>query len=238
MPLFLSDAHSGIRSELIHRMNYHLFCDENAKMKDLEKVFLTMSMMNSLKISFVNDILLTYNDSTGFEYKYEKLTKNIPPFMYDDDYSKIILENPPPPPPSFSLESKKEKINYIFLINNKIFYNKKEVRISEIITILKEAIINKQVILSLYDLDSNYKKFLEITSQITYIYEDIRNENSKNIFNQELGELNREEFDSIRKLTPMKYFWSYSIPHYRNVYESNPRFFGMKSKSIDSLLPN
>ncbi len=238
-PHFLAETRSNFRREIVARINYHLFCDKNANMKDLEKVFLTMSTFNSLKISFVNDIHLTYNDSIGFTYKYERLTKNIPPFLSDDKYFKTVLENVPPPPPPYNwFESQEESINYVLLIKNKTFYKNKEVDISELKPVLQRAIEDQQIIFSLYDLSSNYKNFLELTSQITNIYYEKRNENSKKLFNKEFAKLNSEELDSIRKSTPMKYFWSYSIPHYRSLHESNPKSFGQNSKPIDSLLPN
>lgn len=236
LPSFFSGHH--------RRHNYFptnmLFIDKNTPMKYIEEMFLTITLVNQLKISLVNNINIKSNDSIGLYYEYETLNKKLPPFQEKDKYFEIVFDFPiPPPPPPYLFppaESDISIIKYIFLIENKVYYNNKIIEKTGLNELIKQSVKQNHIIFSLYDLESNYGSFLQMNSMINSAYIELREENSQRKFDKSLNKLNREELTEIKMGTPMKNIWSYSIPHYKTITKENNSFFGLKVNSIDSLI--
>jgi hypothetical protein len=163
------------------------------------------------------------------------LAKKLPPFqedVYSPTTSKYAI---PPPPPTyfpifdnFNLEPK-----FIFLKNNKIFHNNKNVSAEELNALIRPWIEENKVIFSLYDLESTYGHFLEMTAIIDAAYNQVREAHSKAKFNKSLIALIGDEYDEIKMEIRMYHIWSYSIPHYKGVVEKENSFFGLNVNSVE-----
>ncbi len=209
-----------------------LYIEETTPMKYIEDIFYNLSIINQLKLSFVNNIHLKFNDSLGLYYEYEKLSKKLPAFRSDVFYSTNTTDNPmqpPPPPPYFPMfDNENLESKFILLKNDIIYFNDKIISTLQLKSIIKPWIENNNAIFSLYDLESTYGNFLEMTAIINSIYQEVRENQSKLTFNKTLKELNREEYNEIKLQNPMYHIWSYSVPHYNSVIEQENSFFGLK----------
>ncbi|WP_283636876.1 hypothetical protein [Aquaticitalea lipolytica] len=215
-----------------------LFIDKSAKLNDIEKLFFEHQKINFLQIELVIDINLNYSDSLGFHYEYITLNKKLPPFQINKDYVDLVFDYSTPPPPPFSpwFENDNSKLNYILLIENQFYYKNQIIEKEELFSIVKSFIEENQIILSLYDLNSNYGSFIEMNATINSVYMKVREEKSQLKYGKSYVKLTKSESDSIKNATPMKHIWSYSIPHYNSVIKKDKTFFGLKVKLIDSLL--
>lgn len=235
---FLHLERSSIREELIPFYKAILFIDKSSPMKFVEEIFYNLKIANQLKVSLVNNINLNYNDTTGIHYKYESLNKKLPYFKEVDNYNPNTSKwsvRPPPPVPRFNtifshheLESK-----FIILKQNNLHFNDKTITASQLRSNVKPWVENNMAIFSLYDLESTYEKFLEMTAIIDSVYQEVRENQSKLMFNKTLSELNREEYTKIKLQNPLRHIWSYSIPHYNSIVEENNSFWGLKVESIN-----
>lgn len=219
-----------------------LFIDEYTKLNDVEKLFREHQKVNSLKIELINNINLSYLDSLGFYYEYESLSKKLPPIFENDNYSpNKSSEQISPPPPYLSpplFEDDSSNISYFILKDNSFFHNKIRIDDSEFSLQVEKAIIDSNIIISLFDLKSNYKSFLKMNGIINGVYNKKRNDLALKKFNKNFSELDNEQGSEIIIEIMMKHIWSYSLPHYQHLTNKDNYFFGLKVKPIDSLLPD
>ncbi len=235
---FIHSERAALREELIPFYNALVFIDTSTPMKYVEDIFYYLTISNQYKVSLINNININYNDSIGLYYDYSLLNKKLPLYNESDKYgintSKRPIPPPPPPPPYFpffddlNLETK-----FLLLKKDAIYHNDKVIETSGLKTIVKQWVKNKNAIFSLYDLESTYGKFLELTAIINSVYQNERDQLSKTKFNKPLNELSHEEITSIKIEIPMYHVWSYSIPHYNTVIENNKSFFGLNVNAIN-----
>lgn len=238
LPAFICIERASERHELIPFYSTYLLAEKTTPMKYLEDIFFEHKKVNQLKICFINDIQLKYSDSLGLYYKYEKLTKKLPPFREHDDYHINTLENryqSPPPPPLYYSESddKKPNTKLILLKNNRIYYKDSIIETNHLKNLIKPWIEKNNTILNLYDLESNYHNFLEMNAIINSVYQNVRQEKSKIKFNKTLNELNREELTEIKIETPMRHIWDYSIQHFNRIVKKENSFYGLAVTPIE-----
>ncbi len=169
-------------------------------MKYLENIFYNLRIVNQLKVSFVNDVNLKYDDSLGLHYTYN------PPLYHN------LFENDT------------TKVHQIHLKNNAIYHNNQIIKPSELISLITPWIENNHTILSLYDLVSTYEHFLEMHAIINTSYKSVRETHAKFNFNKTLDKLNKEELTAIKLKIMMRHIWSYSIPHYQSIIEKENTF--------------
>ncbi|GAA3600142.1 hypothetical protein Q4Q39_11910 [Flavivirga amylovorans] len=207
-----------------------LFIDKMTPMKYVEDIFYKLSLVNQLKISFVNNIDLKFSDSLGFYYNYQRLNKRISSNFVHSIYSPNSYKTYPPPPPSNHplFNNSHLESNIIFLKKDKIYHNDKIINPSDLKTLIKPWIKNNDVLFSLYDLESTYGTFLKMNAIINSTYEEVREEHSKLKFNKPLKDLAREEINKVKMKIRMHHIWSYSIPHYNAVVKQENSFFGLK----------
>lgn len=225
-----------------NKQYHYLFFDKSSKMKDLEKIFLTMASINELKILFVNNSTLITKDTLALKYENSILGTRISILENHTYFNSINKGNDIIP---MFLESHYSQFfgkinnfpNIITLVKNKFYFNGTEFEKSELSKLLKEDIKNNNHLLSLYDLESDYYHFLKLQIAIRSTYNDFREEKSIIKYNKALNDLKKEQLDSIKAQTPIKHIWSYSIPHYKAVVKDGNYFFGMRVKPLDSILP-
>jgi len=232
IPAFLSDTRPYRSEELIPFNSSYLLIDKETPMKYLEDIFFEHKKVNQLKICLVNNIQLKYNDSLGLYYEYERLTKRLPPFREHDNYQSNTFDgySSPPPPPLYYSESndKSAIIKLILLKNNRIYFKDDIIETNQLKNLIKPWIKENNIILSLYDLESNYSSFLEMNAIIDFAYQEIREEKSKTKFNKSLTDLTREELSHIKIKTPIMHIWDYSIPHFNRIIEKHNTFYGLE----------
>ncbi|WP_298555832.1 hypothetical protein [uncultured Algibacter sp.] len=239
LPAFINNERASERHELIPFYSTYLFADKSTPMKYIEDIFFEHKKINQLKICLINNILLKYNDSLGLYYKYEKLTKRLPPFRENDNYHSNTSANkyqtPPPPPLLYysDLNNEKPNIKLILLKNNTIYFNDTIVETNHLKNLIKPWIEDNNTLLNLYDLESNYFSFLEMNAIINSVYQEVREEKSKIKFNKILSELNREELTEIKIETPIIHIWDYSIPHFNRIVEKGNSFYGLEVTHIE-----
>lgn len=239
LPAFLNDSHHHIYRDQVRPIpSSILLIDKTTPMKHLEKLFLEHKKVNRLKVGLINNINLNYDDSVGLHYNYEVLNKKLPNLFENDRYrpENLKLSLPPLPPPPYYpfFGDLKPMPQFIILKNDIIYHNNKAIISSELKSLAKQWIRNENTIFSLYDLQSTYGKFLEMTTLINSVYQNERNKLSKNKFDKPLNLLNQEEMKIIKLEIPMYHVWSYSIPHYNHILENNNTFFGMKAPRLDN----
>ncbi len=234
LPSFLVSACGG--RHRAYPINY-FYIDNNTPMHYLEEIFSQLKFINHLKIAFVSEMDIKFNNTEGLYYNYQGILKKLPPIREEDiNYknsinSKITL---PPPSPSLStFNNKNLQSKFIYLKKNKIYNQDKIISTSELKKLIKLWVENNNVIFSLYDLESTYGDFLEMTAIINSVYQDVREKTSKEKFNKPLKDLTKEELREIKTKIPMCHVWSYSIPHFNHVVENNDSFFGL---DVDSAL--
>jgi len=237
LPIFLSEHHRDYHSPY---PNSFLLIDKNSKMNDLEKLFYMHQKINQLKVSFINNISIKSNDSIGLYYEYQLIDKKLFPLTDKDNYSNKTLNFPllPPPPPMMStLENENSNISYYILNDNIIYAENKKINHNEFEKLVERSILNDDIIISLYDLESSYESFLKMIATMDAAYQKLRNKRALIKFNKPFNDLNNEEIGEIKMEIQMKHIWDYSIPHYKSIIENNNSFLGLKVKSMDSLFP-
>lgn len=235
---FINTEKSALREELIPFYNALIFIDTSTPMKYVEDIFYYLTISNQYKVSLINNINISYNDSIGLYYDYSLLNKKLPLYNESDKYgintSKRPIPPPPPPPPYFPFfDNQKLEPKFLLLKKDTIYHNNKVIETSGLKTIVKQWVKNKNAIFSLYDLESTYSKFLELTAIINSVYQNERDQLSKTKFIKPLNELSHEEITSIKLEIPMYHVWSYSIPHYNTVIENNKSFFCLNVNAIN-----
>lgn len=242
LAFFLSDSREDKNNHKYNFQKNYFYCDKNATMKDLEKAFIIMSSVNEKPILFVNKSKLQIKDSLAFNYKDEVLRTGLSSFFVKHNYVNSLFKNIKPR----SFESHQQTLfygtindypNVISLIKNEFYFNGIEIQKNELTKLLNEDIENKNHILSIYDLESDYYHFLELQIAIRSAYNSIRERKSLKEYKSPLNDLTKNQLDSIKAETPAKHIWSYSIPHYKAIVKDGYGFFGMKVKPLDSILP-
>jgi len=239
---FLADLHNDKNNfNYIQQKNY-FYCDKDAKMKDLEKIFLAMSSANQRSIAFVSESKFLTKDSLALNYEDSFLGTRISK-LEDHSYFNSIFDNHGEVP--LMLDSHFNQFygkpnnypNVISLVKNKFYFNGVEFKKKDLKKLLRNDIENKNNTLSLYDLESDYYHFLDLQIAIRSTYNSIREKRAIKKYNASLNELTKDQLDSIKTETPVKNIWSYSIPHYKSIVKNGHYFFGMKVKPMNSILP-
>ncbi|WP_203256500.1 hypothetical protein [Hyunsoonleella ulvae] len=239
IPAFLSSQRASLREELTPFFTTVLIIDKTTPLKYVEGIFHELKKVNQLKINFINSFDIKFNEIKGLYYDYEILNTKLPYLMENDFYVPGILKSPhsPPPPPAPFPFFIKENLNpeFVLLKNNSIYYNNKTISSSELERLTIQWVENKNAIFSLYDLESTYESFLEITATIRSVYRNKRNTLSKTKFNKPLDELKLEEIRIINHEIPVHHVWSFSIPHFNSIINEDNSFFGLK---VPVLIPH
>ncbi len=226
--VFVRNCHSSKDYSSI--VNTVLSMDNTTPLNHLEDILYYLSMINYRQIDLVNDISLKFNDTVGLYYDYEVLNRTISHCFVHSSYNTNRGQMPPPPfTPYYPLfEDINLKSKFIHLKKNQLFHQDNVISTSELKTIIKPWIENNNVVFSLYDLESNYGKFLEMTAIINSVYEEVREKASQEQFNKSIESLSKEELREIKTKTPMHHVWSYSIPHFNHVVKRDKSFFDLK----------
>lgn len=223
-------------SESTPFFNMILFIDKNSKMNDIEKMILTMSVMQKNKVSFINDIDLNYSDSIGLNYSFQTIVKKIHPKISTNYFNNIIrYEQPQTYYYKYpKLNIAKENCQFIILSNNNLFYNNKPITEKELKKIVSNFIDKKETIVTLYDLKSNFYSFIKLLSLIDNSIIKKRNNTALKIYNKEYDELDIENALKIKEMHPEKLIWNYSIPHFNTILKDSSSFYDLKLKPIDT----
>lgn len=181
-----------------------LFCDKNAKMKDVNAIFNELRMLNKRKVFFVNNrkYLTKKNDTIVLSIE------AIPLRLTDFKEEQLLYkgEYPPPPPPVENSSLKKkvqnENHNVFTLIDDEFYFNANKVSKDELVSLIKEN--HKSYLLNFYDDNSNYKSFLELMNAFKIAFYDMRNEESLKKLGKSFNSLNKEEQRKVKQIIPMK----------------------------------
>ncbi|TBN00236.1 hypothetical protein EYD45_14970 [Hyunsoonleella flava] len=239
LPAFLAFERASLGEELIPFHTTVLYMDFTTPMKYAEGIFHELKKVNQLKIQMISDILLKYNNEIGLYYEHEGLTKKLPYFYENEHYVPDILDlpsPPPPPPPYFPDFWNKNVTNKIIILKrDDLYFDEQIITKPQLKELVNKWVKNKNGIFSLYDLESSYGNFLEMTAIINSVYQNERNKLSKIKFNKSLSDLNQDEIVAIKEEIPMYHVWSYSIPHFSAIVKNNDSFFGIKTLVLDSV---
>ncbi|WP_052826036.1 hypothetical protein [Neotamlana nanhaiensis] len=238
IPQFVYNERASSRCELTPFYSATFFIDKTTPMKFVEDMLYQLKAVNLLKVNFVGKINLEYDDSLGFRYSYDILTKKLFPFIENDGYytnSLKKISKVPPPPITLSLsDTIIPKTRIIYLKNNQIIHNNTTITTGHLKNLIKPWIEENDIIISLYDLNSNFNIFFEMNAIINNEYIDFRKSLAKQMFNKSLYELTDEEYFDIKLKHPMTHVWDFSIPHYNHIIRNNNSFFGLKVPLVDS----
>lgn len=237
LPWFLNPGHHNTYPTV------YLFIDKSTPLIFLDQMFDELIKSNSLRIGLINDINLQINDLENIYYDYEILKKSLPAFPLDSEYREKLYHSdfvlgPPPPPSPPNLNIDQSKTDYVFLINNEMFYNKTRINQIQLKDIIEKSIKNNHTIFTLYDLESSYGSFLEMNAIIDNAYKEKREQKSRSTYEKSFTELTKDERREVYLQIPMKHLWSYSIPHYQSILKNRNPIFGDDLKPLDSMLPN
>ncbi|GAB1855282.1 hypothetical protein MHTCC0001_01150 [Flavobacteriaceae bacterium MHTCC 0001] len=238
LPSFLAYEKASLREELTFLYTTVFIIDSSTPIKYVEDIFYQLKKINQLKIILLNNLELEYNKNIGLYYNDIGLNRRLPYFTKNDNYIPKVSKNPimPPPPPSpyFPIFDNKNLLTkFIYLKKDRLYFRNNIISTSELKSLTRQWIKNKNAIFSLYDLESTYGKFLEMNAIINTEYQNERNNLAKTKFNVTLDNLNQEELTSIKLEIPQYHVWSFSIPHYNYIVKQNADFFGLKVPKIE-----
>lgn len=181
-----------------------LFCDKNAKMKDVNVIFNELRTLNQRKVFLVTN--------QKFEFKKRDTIfssiQAVPIYLTDFKEESLLYkgEYPPPPPPVENSSLKKkvqnESYNVFTLIDNEFYFNTNKVGKDKLVNLIKEN--HQNYLLNFYDDDSDYESFLELMNAFRVAFYEMRNEESMKKLGKPLNSLNKEEQRSIKLIIPMK----------------------------------
>lgn len=238
LPAFLITERAASREELAPLFTTILIVDKKTEMKYIEDIFYQLKKINSLKVKLINSVDVGYDNKIGLHYEYLGLLKKLPNLMENDFYipqaSKPFGSPPPPPAPYPFFKNYNLDSEFVLLKNNNIYYNNQIISNIELERLVIKWVRNKNAIFSLYDLESTYDKFLEMTAIINSVYQNERNKLLEVKLGKSLEDLVPEEINTIKQEIPIKHVWSFSIPHYNSIVGENNSFFGIKVPYIDS----
>ncbi|QHI37605.1 hypothetical protein IMCC3317_29850 [Kordia antarctica] len=238
------DAHHDVYmnySESVYRNVYKvvLHCDKNVKMKDVESIFLTSCFSGFYTIFLANNqeqpfIAPIGNNIINKEFHRIKLLPDVNP-NYIKEYIVQYL------PDRFGqmnfFVENNEPFQYTFLIGNEFYFGKEKLSKQAFSEHMKTTIKNKKPMLMLYDLESNYKSYLEFVSIYKTILDEERNKTALSLFNVSINKLDETQQDSIRIIHPYKCIRHYSIPHFLSFEESPDGNVEFPFKNIREQIP-
>jgi hypothetical protein len=158
----------------------------------------------------------------------------IPLYQTNQEYLDKVFNPKIPTLPHFNMyENDNAKINFVYLIQNRIYFNDDIIDELQLPTLVNECIKKNEIVMSLYDLESDYYNFFKLNSIINNEYDMSRNELSNLKFKKEFNDLNNEEKELIKLQVMKKHIWGHSIPHYNSIVKKDNSFFGLKANPID-----
>lgn len=218
-----------------------LVCDENVKIKDLERLFLELIKTNVLTVYTVNTINYNINnDSITHRYSYQKQRlPHIFNFAYNQKISneEIQIQNIYSFPINPFEHIQHEKAEYVFLIENDFYYQKEKNNLEALTTKVEKVIAENTPLIALFDLESNYKNFLIFNAIINDSYTKLYDKNAKEIYNATYEELSDDKQFEIRSLRPKIIIQNYSIPHFLSFEESPDENTKFPFKNVKEKIP-
>src|SRR5690606_2685542 len=192
---FLYNDSSNKRYEVLPFYSNLLFIDCDSKMAEIEKVLLIFFANDEYgEICFVNNIDLNHNKQEGLYYEYQTLNMKIPLYQTNQEYLDKVFNPKIPTLPHFNMyENDNAKINFVYLIQNRIYFNDDIIDELQLPTLVNECIKKNEIVMSLYDLESDYYNFIKLNSLINNEYDKSRNELSNLKFKKEFNDLNNED---------------------------------------------
>lgn len=216
-----------------------LHCDKNTTMKDIEFLSLNISAMGFENILLVNNEKQRFETpravkKVNMEYHDLKILFNSNPNYqigipfrsagdFHDRMTYFVQNNQP--------------FQYTFLINNEFYYEKEKLTKQAFSDKLKTSIQNKVSLLMLYDLESNYKNYLEIISIYKQLLDEERNKTAISLFNTSFETLNDEQKNHVKNLHRYINIRQFSIPHFLSFEEYPLEDINFPFKNIKDQLP-
>lgn len=215
-----------------------LVCDKDAKMKDIEHIFLEMVKINALVLYIVNDITHSVIDNIverDYEfYKqyitpirnryYEAKIDSTIPVHYNNFYPSLGYFEP-------------AKSQFIFLINNEFYIGKEKYSVDAFTKKLNSLIAENKQFVCLFDLDSDFKHNTIFNNILNEAYQKQYDSIALEKFNTTYEQLNDKEKASVKVLCPRKTVQNISIPHFLSFEETPIEDFDFPFKNVKEQLP-
>jgi len=227
-------------SKAIFPTRVAFICDKDAKMKDLEFLFHEMVKMNMNVFYTVNHIEHEVVDN-NIEQKYFFQKTRITP-IYNMTYQAKINNR------DFKVqydylnshilkELKLESSQYLFLINNTFYIGKEKYNLETFTEKVNSLVSKKPELITLFDLNSDYKHFTIFNAVINDAYNKRYNVVAKQKYNTTYEQLNDDEKYSISSLYLQKNIQNISIPHFLSFKESPDENVQFPFKNVKEQIP-
>lgn len=220
-------------------VRFLLVCDKDAKMKDIEQIFLEMIKIN-VRIFYTvnhiehkvidNEIKQTYLSQKQritpiHNVRYE--TKTDSSYVTGFDFLNNLVFR----------HINHENAQYLFLINNEFYVGKGKYSLEDF-TKKIDIMISKNVqLISLFDLNSDFKHYTIFNALINDSYQKIYDSVAKQKYNAtytKLGDVKKEE---IINLFPKKNIQNISIPHFLSFEETPTESVNFPFKNVKEQIP-
>jgi biopolymer transport protein ExbD len=235
----------GIRDSLAQRYNdvyrnvyqVTLHCDKNILMKDIETLFLNIRRIGFENVYLVNDVSQKFKT----EFIQAKLHKEVHSikFMLDMNpayRTEIPTQNSNTRSGYMTYLIKNNKpFQYTFLIDNAFYYGKEKLSKQAFSKTLKTLIQDNIPLFMLYDLESSYEKYLEMSSIYKQQLDEVRNEVAIATFNTAFNALPKVQKEQLKNSYRYLNIRQYSIPHFLS-FEEAP-YLDFSFQNTESQIP-
>ncbi|MFK7747666.1 MAG: hypothetical protein AB8B65_04705 [Kordia sp.] len=216
-------------------------CDKNTSTRDLEKFFLELFRVNTRTLYTVNSTdYKTYTDSIK---SISSQQKQILSYIFNPNYDQKINGDvfQPTMLRDFSIYPTKdlqpEKIVFAFLIQNEFYYQKENCSSDVFSAKIQQAVSQHKTLITLFDLKSDYKHYLEFNDIVNSKYLKIYDSITKQNYNTTYKQLDKEKKVIVRRLYTKKVIQNISIPHFLSFEETPIENFNFPFKNVKQQLP-
>lgn len=213
-------------------------CDNDAKMKDLEPLFLEMIKINAIIFYAVNDV--THNVIDGrVERDYELYRQPITPIRNMYYEAKIDSTIPVDYNNFYPILNYFEpvKSQFIFLINNKFYIGKEKYSVDAFSKKLDSLITENKQLVCLFDLNSNFKHNTIFNNILNEAYQKQYDSIALEKYNIIYKQLHDKEKANVKALRPRKTIQNISIPHFLSFEESPIEDIEFPFKNVKEQVP-
>ncbi|WP_298509843.1 hypothetical protein [uncultured Kordia sp.] len=215
-------------------------CDKNTSTRDLEKFFLELQKVDSRTLYTVNSIdYKVFKDSIkSISTQQEQKLSLIYNANYDQKVNGKLYQPRMHSGLFYSLNDFTfEEEVYAFLIKNEFYYEKEKYTYDAFSDKIEKAISQHKILIVLFDLESDYKHYLQFNDAVNSEYIRIRENASRKTYNVSYKKLNKKQRLHINSLHPKKVIQNISIPHFLSFEETPIEDLDFPFKNVKEQIP-
>lgn len=203
-----------------------LTCDKDAKMKALEPLFFELAEMNALVFYTVDHVKQEVTDHKIQQKIFSQKNRITPIFnikyhqkINDLDFEVIYISINNRILKDFEFKN----THYLFLVENEFYIGKEKYNLETFTKKVDSIITEKPQLITLFDLNSDYKHFTLFNAVINDAYLKHYDAIAKQKFNKTYEQLNGDKKAIVKGLNPKENIQNISISHFLSFTE-NPDF--------------